>query len=262
MVRLVLDISKSLEQNAEQYFEKAKKARKKVEGARETVEAFRKKIAILEKSKEKFIAKENAKKAAKSAVEKKWYHKFRWFRTSDDVLVIGGRDATTNEIIVKKHAEKGDLVFHTDMAGSPFFLLKLEGSKPSKEALQEAADATCSYSRAWKLGLPTQSVFYVNPDQLTKETQSGEYITKGAFVVKGKANYADNKINLAIGITGESEIMAGPVEAVKAHCGKYVEITQGDDKPSAAAKKIQAKIGGDLDSIIRAMPSGGIKIKK
>ncbi len=32
----------------------------------------------------------------------KWYEKLRWFVTSDNVLVIGGRDAGTNEAVVKK----------------------------------------------------------------------------------------------------------------------------------------------------------------
>jgi predicted ribosome quality control (RQC) complex YloA/Tae2 family protein len=82
--------------------------------------------------------------------------------------VIGGRDATSNEIVIKKHTIASDLVFHTDMAGSPFFVLKSSTDNTKgldQQSIKEAADATCSFSRAWKMGLSTQSVFYVNPEQ-------------------------------------------------------------------------------------------------
>jgi len=102
----------------------------------------------------------------------------------------------------------------------------------------------------------------VNPDQVSKKTKAGEFMGKGAFMIYGKTNYINNKINLAIGINQNQQIMAGPVEAIKAHCEKYVELVQGDEKSSSVAKYIQHKIGGSLDEIIRALPSGGFKVKK
>ncbi len=261
MVRITLDISKSLEKNAGIYFEKAKKARKKVAGAKEAVERIKKKVEKLKKQESKEQEKEDAKKELKKR-KKHWYEKFRWFMTSDGFLVVGGRDATSNEIIIKKHADEGDLVLHTDMAGSPFFVIKSEGKKITKTALQETADATCSFSRAWKLGLTTQSVFHVKPEQVTKTPKPGEYLPRGAFMINGKTSYIDNKMNCAVGMTEEGAVMAGPVEAVKKHCKKYVQIEQGNEKTSKIAKQIQYKIGGSLDDIIRQMPTGGIKIKK
>ena len=176
--------------------------------------------------------------------------------------MIGGRDATSNEIVIKKHTDADDLVLHTDMAGSPFFVIKSEGRKITETALNEAADAACSFSRAWKMGLQTQSVFYVKPEQVSKTPNPGEYLGRGAFVIRGKTSYIENRINCAIGMTEEGAIMAGPAEAVKKHCKKYVQIEQGDEKTSKTAKQIQHKIGGELDDIIRAMPTGGVKIKK
>jgi predicted ribosome quality control (RQC) complex YloA/Tae2 family protein len=261
MVRIVIDISKSLERNAEVYFEKAKKARKKIGGAKETVEKIKKKIEELKK-KEKQETEKKQKQEKLKQRKKHWYEKFRWFVTSDNFFVIGGRDATSNEIVIKKHTDPDDLVLHTDMAGSPFFVIKSAGKKITKKAIAEAADADCSFSRAWKLGLTTQSVFYVKPEQVTKKTKPGEYLPKGAFMIMGKTNYIDNKINCAVGSTKEGAIMAGPVEAVKKHCKKYVELQQGNEKTSKIAKQIQHKIGGDLDEIIRAMPTGGVKVKK
>ena len=260
-MRITLNVSESLEKNAEKYFEKSKKAKSKIDGAVETVEKTKKKVEEVKK-KEKKEVEEKKKEETLKARKKHWYEKFRWFITSDNFMVLGGRDATSNEIIIKKHTDDGDLVLHTDMAGSPFFVIKSEGKKISKKALSETADATCSFSRAWKLGLLNQSVFYVNPEQISKTPNPGEYLGRGAFMIRGKTKYLDNKINCAVGITDDGAIMAGPKEAVKKHCKKIVEITQGNEKTSKIAKQIQYKIGGDLDDIIRAMPTGGVKIKK
>lgn len=260
-MRITLDVAKSLEKNAETYFEKAKKARKKINGAKEAVEKAKKKLSEVKKKAEK-EEKEEEEKAKRKARKQHWYEKFRWFITSDGFLVVGGRDATSNEIIIKKHAEEDDLVFHTDMVGSPFFVIKSEGKKITETALNEVADATCSFSRAWKLGLTTQSVFYVDPDQVSKTPNPGEYLGRGAFMIRGKTNYIENGINCAVGMNEEGAIMAGPLQAVKKHCKKHVQIQQGDEKTSKIAKQIQYKIGGDLDDIIRVMPTGGVKIKK
>ena len=261
MARIELDIKKSLEENASSYFEKAKKAKKKIAGAKKALEKAREKQKCLEEKKDVEIKAAEAKKE-KTKRKAQWYEKFRWFRTSEGLLVIGGRDATTNEIVVKKHTVADDIVFHTDMAGSPFFIIQCENKKPSEQSLKEVADATCSFSRAWKLGLGSQKIFHVNPDQVTKEAKAGEYLTKGSFMIKGKTNYIDNKINAAVGIADDGAVMAGPVEAIKKHCRQYVELEQGSEKTSAIAKKILKKIGGDLDEIIRAMPSGGCRIKQ
>ena len=261
MAIIELDIKKSLEENASVYFEKAKKAKKKIAGAEKALEKAGEKLAMLEEKKEAEIMISKAKKE-KIKRKPQWYEKFRWFRTSEGFLAIGGRDATTNEIVVKKHTLPNDIVFHTDMAGSPFFILKSDDKKPSEQSLKEVADAVCSFSRAWKMGLGSQKVFHVLPGQVTKEANPGEYLTKGSFMIKGKTNYIDNKINVAIGLTEDGAVMAGPVDAVKEHCKEYVELQQGGEKTSAIAKKIMKKIGGDLDDIIRAMPSGGCKIKE
>jgi len=242
------------------WWKKAKKRKKKISGIKETIDRYTKQLEKLQKEEKTFLEKEEKKET--KVKTKKWYHKLRWFKTSDDFFVIGGRDATSNEIVIKKHTDPKDLVFHTDMAGSPFFILKTEGKKPSEQAIQEVADATITFSKAWKLGLITTDVFYVNPDQVSKKAKAGEYVPKGAFMIYGKTNYTRNKVNLAIGMTKTNEIMAGPVEAIKTHCEKFVEIIQGREKPSTIAKFIQKKVGGDLDDLIRALPGGTCKIKK
>jgi predicted ribosome quality control (RQC) complex YloA/Tae2 family protein len=261
MVKVTLDLSKSIEENASDYFEKAKKIKRKIEGAKQALNENIKKLADLESKKEKLELKKEKEQVYKKR-KKEWYEKFRWFISSEGFLVIGGRDSTSNEVVIKKHTDTNDLVFHTDLAGSPFFVVKSETKKIGQKTIEEVADATCTFSRVWKLGLQTSPVFYVNPQQVSKKAKSGEYMGKGAFMIYGKTNYANNKVNLAIGMTESNQIMSGPLESVRTHCKKYLVLIQGDEKASAIAKKIQHCIAGAVDDIIRALPGGEFKIKK
>jgi len=248
-------LDKTVEQNAEFYFEKAKKAKKKLGGALKALEETRKKLEKLESEKEKELEKIEKKSVEKKERKKEWYEKFHWFISSEGFLCIGGRDATSNEIVIKKHTEEKDLVLHTDMAGSPFFVIK-DGQKASERTVKEAAQATASYSKAWKLGLSVLDVFYVKPEQVSKKAKSGEFMPKGAFMVYGKTQYLRPNLEMAIGIRGE-QIIGGPVSAIKKNAEKFVVVVPGKLKKSDVAKKIRKKIGGDLDEIERFLPSGG-----
>jgi len=76
---------------------------------------------------EKTIEKgESAKKTVSfTEVKKKnWFERYRWFYTTDGILAVGGRDSSSNSAIIRKHLEKNDKVFHAEISGSPFFLLK------------------------------------------------------------------------------------------------------------------------------------------
>ena len=126
MVRIKLLLDKSIEENASVYYNNAKKFKKKKEGANIAIEIAKKKLEKLQKTAKKEDDKEEITKEIR---KKEWYEKFRWFISSEGYLAIGGRDATTNEIIIKKHTEKNDIVLHTDMAGSPFFVIKVGKDK-------------------------------------------------------------------------------------------------------------------------------------
>ena len=275
MVEIKIDMRKSLEENAGDYFEKAKKAKKKMEGAKAALEKAKTRIKeLVEKQlKEEYpmAEVEPQQHRREKRLGKAWYENFRWFFSSEGFLVVGGRDATTNEIIVKKHMEKNDVVFHTDMAGSPFFVVKAKGKQPTDITLQEVANATFSFSRAVKLGLTTANVFWVTPAQVFKEAQSGEYLSKGAFMIRGKTNYMYPSFDLGIGLTNDSvdislgpnKIMCGPKAAVKKHCNAWLALElSGDEKPSDVAKAIRRKLGGgDLDEIFRTLPGVGVRVK-
>jgi predicted ribosome quality control (RQC) complex YloA/Tae2 family protein len=263
-MKIVIDTKKSVEQNAEVYFQQAKVARKKLEGAKKALSISLRKLEEENRRKEDALGKLKTEQEKRDLPKRKseWYEKFRWFLSSEDFLIIGGRDATTNEVVIKKHTDKTDIVFHTDMAGSPFFVVKTEGKEPGKATLQEVADATLCFSRAWKLGLISTPTFWVKPDQVTKEANSGEYVPKGAFIIRGKTNYISTKPDCAVGILDDGRIMCAPTAAVKKHCKKYLVLVQGKNRPSEMAKIIKKKLGsGELDEIIKMMPSGDLALK-
>lgn len=265
MNEIEIDLNKSIEENASDYFERAKRLKKKIDGAKIAVENFKKKLKTFEESIEKEKTEKKEMIESKINAKERWYDKYRWFISSEGFLVIGGRDATTNEIIIKKHTSQNDIVLHTDMKGSPFCVIKknIDEKEPTIETLQEAADFTVSFSKAWKQGITSLEVFYVNPEQVTKEPRAGEYLPKGAFMIKGKVNYLNGKLNLAIGMLPDKKLMIGPYEAVSKNCSsEIIRIFPGKEKTSKIAKLIQKKFNyNNLDEIIRLLPAGGLSLK-
>lgn len=257
-MQITLNLKKKLEQSANEYFEAAKKAKKKAEKAREIVKKFEKQLAELEEKEEVAIQEIKPEKPKRQL---EWYEKFRWFISSEGFLCVGGRDATTNEIVVKKHTDKNDIVFHTEAPGSPFFVIKTENKKPGAATIQETADATASFSKAWKLGVTATEVFWVTPDQVSKQAESGEYVPKGAFMIRGKRNFIAGKVKLAVGKLEDGKIMCAPEQAVKKHCKEYSIIIQGKDKPSDCAKKITKKINAEIDDVLRTLPAGTCEVR-
>lgn len=266
MIEIELDLTKSIEENAGHYFDLSKKAKKKLAGAQKAIDESKRKLEKL-RQEESLFQEEEQQKMQKIELRRQkeshrqWYEKFHWFISSEEFLCIGGKDATSNEIIIKKHLEKDDVVFHTDMPGSPFFIVK-NGQNAGKATLEEAAQATAVYSRAWKLGHTAAEVFYVRPEQVTKEARPGEYLTKGSFMVYGKKNYLHPHLEYAMGII-DGQIIAGPENAVKPKTKNYLIVVHGRNQKSDLAKKIKHKLGGgELDDIIQFLPAGGGELKK
>ena len=234
---LILDLKNSLGENANVIYSKGKKADKKIKGIIQAIKETKKKIENLNLKKESTELKVNflIKKP-----KKKWYEKFRWFESSDGFLVIAGRDATSNEIIFKKYLESNDLVFHTSFPGSPLAVIKNQKNLQIPEStIQEAADFTACFSKAWKEAWGVVDVFFVNPSQVSKSPPTGEFLPKGSFMITGKKNFIRNaKTELALGLelvklergsTGDEvyffpTIISGPKTAIDTHTDKKIII--------------------------------------
>jgi predicted ribosome quality control (RQC) complex YloA/Tae2 family protein len=252
-MEVTLKINKSVEQNAEAYFEMSKKHKKKIPGIKKTIELYEEKLEHVEFKDVKSVRAQKSKK-------KEWFEKFRWFYSSDGFFIIAGRDATTNDIIIKKYTDDNDIVFHTELAGSPFVIIKNpEKTEIPDLTIQEAAVFCASFSKSWKAGRGTAEVYHIMPDQVTKQAPAGlGALPKGSFMITGKRNYINAALNIGICIH-EGKIMSGPLGAIKKYCDKekkpFIEIIPGNDKLSDVGKKLQKILGGELDEIIRALPS-------
>jgi len=165
--RLIIDPKLTIPENAENYYEKAKKAKRKTKGALIAIENTKKQLNEIKTKKE--IAMENIS-VPKKRVKKnlKWYEKLRWFLSSDGVLVIGGRDANSNESVVKKYMDTNDIYLHADIHGASSTVIKLNGKKANDNILKESGEFAASFSSAWSMGFTSQDVFWVHPDQVTK----------------------------------------------------------------------------------------------
>ncbi len=250
-----LDIRKSLEQNAGQFFDQAKKAKGKLAKIESVI-----KKAEVDLAKAELDESQEQTTTPEKRSEKKWFEKFRWFISSDGFLCIGGRDSTSNEIVIKKHTTAADRVFHTEMAGSPFFVVQSEGREIPEQTLLEAAQACGTFSRAWKQALGYLEVYYILPEQVSKEAKSGEFIAKGAFMIYGKKTIMRVELAAAIGKTSEGLWMCGPESAISKHCSDIFLIKPGKDRPSDAAKMLRKKLGGHVDDIIRCLPPGPVRL--
>ena len=252
----------TIPENAEIYYEKAKKAKRKTKGALIAIENTKKQLEDIKSKKD--IAMENVS-VPKKRIKKnlKWYEKHRWFISSDNTLVVGGRDANSNELIVKKYLDPNDIYLHADIHGASSVSIKLNGEELNENIIKESGEFAASFSSAWSMGFTTQDVYWVHPDQVTKTPESGEFLKKGSFVIRGHRNYIRSaRVRLGIGIVDYEgkRIMAGPVDALEAHCDNFVVLKPGFTKKEAIAKKILHKINEDdlitLDDIIRVLPSG------
>ncbi|MEM2109177.1 MAG: ribosome rescue protein RqcH [Candidatus Odinarchaeota archaeon] len=272
-VEFNLDFRKSLTWNADQYYQLSKREENKLKGALSALEKTISKLKQLEGESKEYSKPEPIKKTRK----KEWYERFRWFITSDNFLVVGGRDAKSNETLIKKFTEKNDIVFHADIHGAPIVVLKSGGKNPSETALKEAAQFAASYSSAWSKGAGGVDVYYIKPEQISFSPPSGQYLPKGSFIINGPRNYVRNQpLNLMLGIIfkdGHPIPVCGPPTAIMKLTKINVPLRIGDLSTGKIAKKIKeyiTRIASEeermiieelsLDEIQNILPPGGSDI--
>ena len=206
--------------------------------------------------------------------KKNWYERYRWFFTSDGMLAIGGRDAPSNSAVVRKHLEKNDRIFHGDIFGSPFFILK-DAENPSAISMNEVAHATVCFSRAWREGMHGLSAFWVYPDQVKKSAPTGQFLPKGSFTIEGKRNFVNiPSLKLAVGIIPQEDyylLTSGPPEPIKKNSLCYAIIEPHGSDMVEVAKKIKMEFSKleeeitkkiSIDDFVRALPAGQSQIKE
>lgn len=249
-----------VEKNANRLYQEAKRIESKKEGALAAIEDTREELEEVKRRAEEWEAEpeeereepENIDWLSRASIpvrkQEQWYERFRWFRTSDGFLVLGGRNADENEELVKKYMDKNDLFFHSQAHGGPITILKTsDPSEPSKDvdvpdqSKREAAQFAVSYSSVWKDGRFAGDAYMVNPDQVSKMPESGEYLEKGAFTIRGDRTYFDDTaVGVAVGITVEpnTRVIGGPPSAIEKQAETVIEVEPGQYAQNDAAKRL------------------------
>ncbi|MFB3888089.1 MAG: ribosome rescue protein RqcH [Candidatus Bathyarchaeia archaeon] len=258
-----LNLRKSLFENAAEYYERGKKAKQKAAGAKAAFQETQKQLAQTHAS----IAKAEQEKTTKPqeiiqeltrhrTQPKEWHEKLRSFTSTEGFLVVAGKDAVTNEILIKKHTQPSDIVFHADITGSPFVVIKTESKTPAEPTLQQAAEFAAAHSRAWRENMGTADIYHVKPEQLSKSGPTGEYVPHGAFAVTGKRNWLRSvPLRIAVGAKvedGELSFVGGPVDVVKASAKAYVVLGPGELSGKALVAQILGALSAKLPKEVSA----------
>jgi len=259
-LKAILDYTKSIDANASDIYQRGKEINDK---ATRALAALKESEEELEK-KQKGFAKAKALAAGRAQPTKQfWFERYKWFITTNGLMVLAGRDAHTNDQLVKKHMKEQDVYVHADVHGAPSSVIK-NGNAAKEEDLREACVFASAQSKAWSASVPEGSGFWVYPDQVSKTPQAGEFVPRGAFIIRGKRNYEYHlPMKLAIGeiaYEGSRKIMCGPVEAVSKLSKKYVTIVPTKAKGNKKTAELAKLFNVPEEEISRITPPGEIDV--
>ncbi|KAK6146252.1 hypothetical protein DH2020_020121 [Rehmannia glutinosa] len=185
--KVEVDLALSAHANARRYYEMKKRQESKQE---KTVTAHEKAFKAAERKTRQQLSQEKTVATISHMRKVHWFEKFNWFISSENYLVISGRDAQQNEMIVKRYMSKGDLYIHADLHGASSTVIK--NHKPEIPVppltLNQAGCFTVCHSQAWDSKIVT-SAWWVYPHQVSKTAPTGEYLTVGSFMIRGKKNF-------------------------------------------------------------------------
>lgn len=255
-MKIRLDYRKTAQENAAAYYSLSKELAKKEEGARKAIEETKKGIAGAGKEHEMAVS---SKTAPKMKRRKEWFEKYRWFYTSGGKLVVAGRDAKQNDMLVGKTMADTDLFFHADIQGAPATVL-VGGKGATGQEKLETAQFAASHSSAWKIGAAAVDVYAVEKSQLSKHAQGG-YVGAGGFAIAGEREwFRATPLGLAIGVAEGAVICLPAVHPDAQKMG--VLLSLGNFEKGQAAKKLAAILKCSADELLLALPSGKFSIKE
>ncbi|MDX1534336.1 MAG: NFACT family protein, partial [Thermoplasmata archaeon] len=257
---LDLQYEETVDQNAQRYYEQ-KRALLERGGRIETaLAASRKELHRVEKS----ARRKERQRPLYPASKRFWFDAYRWTLSSGKVLILGGRDARSNEKLVRKHLSPGDRYVHADLTGAPSVVVK-GGAEADERTLREASRFALVYSKAWRHGLGSGSAFWVTPDQVSKTAESGEFVKRGSFVIRGKRNYVHN-LALALGVgevevEGNRRIMGGDPDALRALSKRYLVVKPaGPLRRQDLARLLSRAYEVPSAEVERVLPAGTFEV--
>jgi predicted ribosome quality control (RQC) complex YloA/Tae2 family protein len=257
---LELDYRKDVNGNAQALYDVRREALRKSDRIVEAIRDAEEEVAAARKK-----AVKAAKRPRAKPTKRLWFEAYRWCISSEGFLTLGGRDAKTNDSLVRKHLKDGDRYAHADVHGAPSVVVK-DGSKAGEATLREACAFALAYSKAWPAGMGSGSAFWVLPEQVSKQAESGEYLPRGGFVVRGKRNYVhDIPVAIAVGeaeVEGHRKVMGGPVASLAARSQRYAVLVPGAMDRERLAALLARPLEVPSEEISRVLPPGGFGIQR
>jgi len=193
--RVEIDVELSAHANSRRYFDHRRQASEK-EG--KTVDSSAKALKNAEKKTKQVLREVQTAVAINKHRHTHWFEKFLWFISSENFIVIAGRDAQQNELLVKKYFRPGDVYVHADLHGAATVIVRNHPGYSSTagsdeppippKTLSEAGTMAVCHSQAWDAKIVT-SAWWVHHHQVTKTAPTGEYLSTGSFMIRGKKNY-------------------------------------------------------------------------
>jgi len=256
-----LNVLESAASNASRLFNEAKVLEGKASRAREAIKSLEDKMAL---EVEEEVSKRIAKPIKVTAiVKRKWYENFYWFKSSDGFLVVGGRDASQNEALVRKWLRDDGIYVHADIHGGPSVIILSESGNIPESTIYEAAQFAVSFSNAWRGMMESASAFWVYGKQVSKSAPSGEYLSRGAFMIYGRKNYIHNiPLRVSIGLMSSDDgyiLVSGPPSAISKWCFKSVTLAPGTEPIEKLWVKFKKLLFSELDENLRGI-MGGLSI--
>uniref|UniRef100_A0A1L8DH75 Putative rna-binding protein n=1 Tax=Nyssomyia neivai TaxID=330878 RepID=A0A1L8DH75_9DIPT len=224
---LIVDVDLSLTAyaNARNYYDQKRSAAKKEQ---KTLDASGKALKSAERRTQQTLKDVKTLTNISKARKVYWFEKFYWFISSENYLVIGGRDQQQNEMIVKRYMRPTDIYVHAEIQGASSVVIRNPGGGdvPPKTLL-EAGTMAISYSVAWDAKVVTNA-YWVRSDQVSKTAPTGEYLGTGSFMIRGKKNFLP-PCQLVLGLSFLFRLEDSSVER---HRGERRVRLFGDDEDS------------------------------
>ncbi|SMR54580.1 unnamed protein product [Zymoseptoria tritici ST99CH_1E4] len=186
-----IDLAASGWANARQYYDQKRSAATKQE---KTAQASQKALKSTEQRVMADLKKglKQEKDVLRPVRKQFWFEKFIYFLSSDGYLVLAGKDAQQNEILYRRYLKKGDVYVNADLQGAASVIIKNNPATPEApippSTLSQAGNLAVCTSSAWE-SKAVMSAWWVNADQVSKTAPTGEYLTNGGFVIRGKKNH-------------------------------------------------------------------------
>uniref|UniRef100_A0A1A9W2Q3 NFACT RNA-binding domain-containing protein n=1 Tax=Glossina brevipalpis TaxID=37001 RepID=A0A1A9W2Q3_9MUSC len=186
VVTVDVDLGVSAWANARKYYELKRSAAQKEQ---KTVDASQKALKSAERKTQQTLKEVRTISSISKARKVYWFEKFYWFISSENYLVIGGRDAQQNELIVKRYMRPTDIYVHAEIQGAASVIVRNPtGGEVPPKTLLEAGTMAISYSVAWDAKVVTNA-YWVHSDQVSKTAPTGEFLGTGSFMIRGRKNF-------------------------------------------------------------------------